>query len=280
MREVEEQLDFATTEEYPKEAVKKVQEVSLRLMEKIVKIFHENNIDYIIAHGTLLGMIRHNGHFIPWDDDCDLFVFDWCYARAIELLRRELPDDMIVHNKCTDPIYWCRWTKIRDTHSDTYESLWVIDRKMKYHGICIDLLRATPMTRGRYRRYLWGKAYKEKKKELKANAPKKKNKKLYSKYKKRMKRFKFFGKLKLKFGSLLARFDRTKLIVANYKTIIEGSFKYRDVFPLQNATFEGVEVKIPRNPDGVLKALYGDYMEIPPFEERHPHFSSVEFFDE
>lgn len=270
------ELKFVTTEEYPEQDVKRVQQKSLELLEKIIAIFNENNIDYMIAHGTLLGYVRHHGKYIPWDDDCDLFVFDWCYARAVELLRRNLPDDMVVHNRRTDPIYWPTWTKIRDMHSDTYESLWTIDRKLKYHGICIDLLRATDMTAGEYRlaketeRYnQWnekcrkaaGAGYVSKKTRLKQ---------LFLKACFKMKR------IGLRF---LAAFNRKRLIIANYGTVIEGSFPYKAVFPLKDGIFEGVHVKVPCNPDGVLKGLYGNYMEIPPLEKRLPHFSRVEFLD-
>lgn len=272
-----EALDFVTTEKYTKEDVKKVQEKSIELLKKIVEIFDRYNIEYIVAHGTLLGLIRHQGKYIPWDDDCDLFVFDWCYPRAIEILRRELPEDMIVHNKRTDPIYWCNWTKIRDAHSDAEESLWKIDRKFRFHGICIDLLRATPSTTGEYKKIRFERKMRKRRDKIAKIRKSKKN--ISASTKIRWKIGTLYYKILHVFYKFWCFFDRTKIIIANKDTVIETTFKLKDVFPLKKYVFEGVDVLGPKNPDGVLKSMYGDYMKLPPLEKRLPHFSKVQFFD-
>ena len=46
------------------------------LFKKLITILNDNNIDYIITCGTLLGYCRHNNGFIPWDDDIDICVFE------------------------------------------------------------------------------------------------------------------------------------------------------------------------------------------------------------
>jgi len=57
-------------------------------MKKILKITHdlltENNIKYSMCGGTLLGAIRHQDR-IPWDDDADLFIFDYDENKFINL---------------------------------------------------------------------------------------------------------------------------------------------------------------------------------------------------
>lgn len=45
----------------------------VEMLKKLDVFFAENNITYYLAYGTLLGAVRHKG-FIPWDDDVDLLV--------------------------------------------------------------------------------------------------------------------------------------------------------------------------------------------------------------
>ena len=40
-------------------------------------------------------------------------------------------------------------------------------------------------------------------------------------------------------------------------------FNYDDVFPLNNLSFEDMEVPVPNNPDGILTYIYRDYMAFP-----------------
>lgn len=48
-----------------------------------------------------------------------------------------------------------------------------------------------------------------------------------------------------------------------------------DLFPFQEVKFEDIFVKIPANYDAILSSAYGNYMEIPPEEERVNHRAEV-----
>lgn len=47
--------------------------IRYEILEEVDKYCRENEIKYSLAFGTLLGAIRHKG-FIPWDDDLDIMM--------------------------------------------------------------------------------------------------------------------------------------------------------------------------------------------------------------
>lgn len=54
--------------------------------DNTIKIFEENNINYCVFFGNLIGLLRHNNLFIPWDDDIDILVD----KKDIEIIKKIL----------------------------------------------------------------------------------------------------------------------------------------------------------------------------------------------
>lgn len=48
-----------------------IQKLAFILLEELDKICKENDINYFVMGGTIIGSVRHKG-FIPWDDDVDI----------------------------------------------------------------------------------------------------------------------------------------------------------------------------------------------------------------
>ena len=61
----------------------------LDILVKLDKIFKENMLEYSIMSGTLLGAVRHGG-FIPWDDDIDIAMRREEYDRFLTLIKNGL----------------------------------------------------------------------------------------------------------------------------------------------------------------------------------------------
>ena len=50
-----------------------VRQIQIEILKQLDKVCKENNIQYFLSGGTMLGAIRHKG-FIPWDDDIDVMM--------------------------------------------------------------------------------------------------------------------------------------------------------------------------------------------------------------
>ncbi len=73
---------------------------NIKLLLTITKFMQENNIDYYLDYGTLLGVIRHGG-IIPWDNDIDISVTRQNYNKLLQLIPEAFKDTPIhiVHSE-------------------------------------------------------------------------------------------------------------------------------------------------------------------------------------
>lgn len=60
-------------------------------------------------------------------------------------------------------------------------------------------------------------------------------------------------------------------LIYNYRLFLD------EMYPLCKYKFEGTEFYGPHNADALLSRCYGEYMNLPPIEKRHPHYSAVHF---
>lgn len=71
----------------------RVHQTNLKILKEIDRICRKYKIKYMLDAGTLLGAVRHRG-FIPWDDDADIALTRSNYEAFMKVVRRELPDTM------------------------------------------------------------------------------------------------------------------------------------------------------------------------------------------
>lgn len=53
--------------------LKEIHEVSVEILLDVHQFCEANNIRYSLAYGTMIGAVRHKG-FIPWDNDIDIYM--------------------------------------------------------------------------------------------------------------------------------------------------------------------------------------------------------------
>jgi len=254
----------------PKPGVSKetLARVQKRLFEMAVAtrdILESHDIPYMIAFGTLLGAVRHNG-FVPWDDDFDMYLFNDSYGDALNVLREELPPGMFVEDELTEPMYFHGWAHVKDLGSEASCGMYAHDSCYAHKGVHLDLYRAVEVRRGALNQHL--------RNENLAYINRRRSKGLMSdeEYERRMER------LDVIVGCCPGAEGSDDL---GYALIAPYKYKFmlkKDVFPMKRYLFNGTEFFGPQEGERILSFTYGDFMEYPPLEKRQPKYDSVVFF--
>lgn len=254
--------------------LKQAQIVMLRMFKIIDDICRKHNLRYWMCSGTLLGAIRHQG-FIPWDDDLDICMIREDYEKFLEIAPWELPSDMFLQTRQTDPCYDylplpC---KVRDLKSRILSE--GIENKKYNMGLFIDIFPAD-------RYHLDKKRCKQERraksffflicKALDAELGKKESglKKIVSIFKPV---YRCIAKIYLKRAKVFINRNRNLgincMIGHGFDTAWKRYFQYGEIFPLKEYRFENHLFYGPQNADSYLTQLYGpNYMTPPPPEKR------------
>ncbi len=94
--------------------LKRLQEVELSILRDFDRYCTEHNIDYSLSGGTMLGAVRHQG-FIPWDDDVDTVMTRDNLEKLKRTWQEEPMDGYLMQNAVTDFRCGINHTKIRKT---------------------------------------------------------------------------------------------------------------------------------------------------------------------
>ena len=262
--------------------VEELKQTQLEILDVVAKFCEENQINYWIDCGTLLGAIRHKG-YIPWDDDIDVGMLRPDYDKFMKLFNEK---NTRYKFRCleNDPKFWLAFGKVFDTGSLLYDS----DGRILKLAINIDIfpydnapdddkiveemfnVRDSYYRKDRkhyYRRVLPIFFIKPRGNILRRFLAYS----LRSMYK--LIPLCFFTDFRQKMINNLRRFDNqdTKR-VGNFSSITRMTCDKRVFNEFIDVEFEGRKYKAPIGYDEWLRAFYGDYMQLPPVEKRvRPH---------
>lgn len=140
--------------------LRQMQERMLHVYQAIDDICRRHSIPYWLSGGSMLGAVRHRG-FIPWDDDLDIEMLRPDFERLMQILPRELPEDMALQWHTTDPNYFFQYAKVRDRRSCLSERNGY-DRVWQERGIFVDIfpLEQIPRWIHRFSLLTFGHTYK------------------------------------------------------------------------------------------------------------------------
>lgn len=270
-----------------KEMLRDIQKIQLEIALELKRICEKHKISFFLDSGTLLGAIRHGG-FIPWDDDFDVGLLRKEYNRLLQVLPNELEDKYEIQTWENDPGYPGAYIKIRK--KDTIFREYKTDDLQRMNGIFIDIFPYDYLPNDEKKIKKIGRRVTICKCLLRAKShfkvwenPDKFDLKKYVMYlpirlvsvfisKKKM--IHCYDKLVQKCNSYV---DEAKLVFP------QGSAKFGKwnlprecVETLMDIEFEGHLFKCSKDYEVYLRTVYGDYMKLPPIEEREKGHEIVE----
>lgn len=271
--------DLISVKDFTPEELRKWQ---MRLLEILVyfrDFCESHNLRFFLSAGTCLGAVRHHG-FIPWDDDLDVIMLREDYEKLTKLWNKEADTSRFV----------CCVTNSKQSSKFPMATIRSVNTTCIYdhsvnddicHGLKIDVefLDAVPNNKIGYKIHylcegLLGLMRTQR-------YPKRES-----------------GLVKFESRLLLAIFPTTKIrwivsriceknVKRNNPPSKGGMVRYLTCNPqfaddfsdVVKAKFEGYEMPIPVGYDRFLTRGYGDYMQLPPENQRLPATDNLVFYD-
>lgn len=261
------------------EEVKKVQVEILLEFDRICK---ENNIHYNLYYGTLLGAVRHKG-FIPWDDDIDVAMTRENYNKFLEVYSQQIDEKYFVQNYESDPNFFRTFTRVRKNKT-IYKQRHYKDLDI-HHGIFIDVFPFDGVDQNKNKETLRYKylyflrrlnIIKHFGVDKNASRVKKAAQNLINQVIPNLKFNQYLTKVMTRKNNMNTGYINDINDVSEYNSFEKYLIKKEDFLDSILMDFEGHQFPIPSKYDKYLKRAYGDYMKLPPKEERKPHHQIIE----
>lgn len=266
--------------------IQHLHETLLIIMDEIDRVCENNNINYTLTGGSLIGAVRHFG-FIPWDDDMDIALTRDNYNKLIQC-KDQFGKEFTLQTYESDPNYYYGYAKLLLNGTISVE---MGHENTKYKkGVFIDIFPLDNVPSNIFRR---------------------KKQKTINYFFQKISRQKmgisdnpnWTKKEKYVFCTIncIAKLFPRKTIIRileynmtfgnntfeNNITNLSGMYGYEketakiDWFlKYEKVSFEDRKYYVIVDRDKYLRKIYGNYMEIPPIEKRHTHeFQTLDFGD-
>ena len=264
--------------------IKEIQSIETNLLKELTNFLEEHHIKYFLDYGTLLGAVRHKG-FIPWDDDIDISMTRDEYTKFMEVARNN-------NNRINEHIIISapELKNSKFTYCKIYDTRYRVEEKVAHiKDECLwidvfpydDLIYDDATEDKRFKKIFTFNKIINLKKMSYSN--------LYVVTEKKIKYIiKFMAKIllyiipsKLIINLILKEAQKENNENDNrmQDMVIANTHRYAilksDLNDLIEIEFDGNYFKTIRKYDEHLKKIYGDYMKLPPENERETHIHRV-----
>ncbi|GEK28285.1 LicD family protein [Furfurilactobacillus siliginis] len=246
----------------------------LKMLAYLNAICQENDLEYFLCGGTLIGAVRHKG-FIPWDDDVDIYMKREAYNKLLKILEQDGEYDLFSLYSHHD--YYYSYAKLVDPHTQVIES-------NKYdiadYGLFIDIFPLDCLPEGSLKAKLFL-IHESISRKLLMTAIQK-----YSLHKNPVKRV--VVKLTHMIGARRFAEQLDKLAQryngrSNASAYADASGALFTQYKLESSWFAGKTqlpfeehmLSVPTKYDEYLKYSYGNYLQMPAVDQREDHHLDV-----
>ncbi|WP_294633407.1 LicD family protein [uncultured Bacteroides sp.] len=249
--------------------IEELKKLQLDILINVRDFCDAKGIMYYLAYGTLLGAVRHKG-YIPWDDDIDIMMPREDYNRFLKEFNGYYKDLEVLAPEL-DLNYYAPYANVVDkrtllveqslNHKDIGVKIDIFpienipDDEVKYQRICKESESLNRMRSSKVACLSFYKGSEWLKLAIK--------KFLYS--------LKSFSKIQKRIIDLAKKsnFGDDRFVdCIVFITIKNRKFPRTCIQGFELMDFENQKFKIPKDYDKCLKALFGNYMQLPPVEKR------------
>lgn len=269
---------------YSEKVLTKLHGVILQALKEFDRVCRKYNITYFVGFGTAIGAARHHG-FVPWDDDIDVCMMRQEYEKLRQVPITEWSSEYFIADPRDDckihrTLFPCFYIKGTTFETESHIKYLKPDKSGNY-PIRIDIFvfdffndkklhRMIKKTDNFKRLVLYSKC---KYRVIKSDPLKTRiscrikkaismflkitkydSKKIYNHY---------LSYLQKNKGAKVTCFE----LVATHQKVDHVS-TYQEMFPVVYLPFEDIQVPMIKNYDKIMTKSYGDYMAMPPMDQR------------